>query len=343
MEEWVGAKWNQLVTRLADDNFWAARVTLDEMRREIGLLFRAGGGAAQKRLAAADSSQKVFGNQKFWAKMAGTGKKAALATSESDGLALPPFFAVFDDKSLNQKAFLWLAALASSEDFLNPEMSWIAQNVFLTKRVFENFPGLKKTYKALCVAHLKQRPDPKTLKGEARGWEEKIQWALVNLDVPPDSESVKQSAVYPVYLWLNFRESQESSVPKNAKNSPALPKAAGESQAEDKTRRRAKRVKKDENKAPFVMFFRIESLLSWADFLNINRADDEDENPDALKYAEDMKELSIDSNGERAASRIRFDLDLPAESEDDAFLAGGILLPEWDYKKAALKDDFCKV
>ena len=344
MEEWVGAKWHKLVTRLADDNFWAAHVSLDEMRREIGLLFRAGGGAAQKRLAAADASQKVVANRKFWAKIAGTGTKAALATSESDVLALPPFLAIFDDKALNQQAFLWLAALASAEDLVDSKMSWIAKNVFLTNQVFQQFPGLKKSYKTLCLAHLKQRPNPAHLKGSARQSEEKIQAALVNLTTPEDSESIAQSAVYPVYLWLNFKDSpvtlpsqKNQKTPKNRDNTES------EIEGEDKTRRRAKSVKKDDNKAPFVMFFRAESLLSWAEFMNINRADDDDKNPDALKYAADMPELAIDKNGEKAASRFRFDLDLPAAEQDDAILKGGILLPEWDWKRAVLKPDFCAV
>ena len=344
MEEWVGAQWHNFVTHLADDNFWRARVSLDEMKREIGLLFRAGGGAAQKRLAAADASQRVSANQKLWVKLAGSGKKAALATSESDVLALPPFFAVFSDKKLNQQTFLWLAALASAEDSVDEGMSWISKNVFLTNQVFAQFPGLKKTYKSLCLAHLKQRPNPKNLKGLAQINEEKIQYALINLKTPEDSESIQQANVFPVYLWLNFKQTPDSfAPPKNAKKPNQNKENQSQLEGEDKTRRRTKAVKKEDNKAPFVMFFRAESLLSWADFLNINRADDEDKNPDALKYAADMPELAIDKNGEKAASRFRFDLDLPAASEDDAILQSGILLPEWDWKKSLLKPDFCAV
>jgi nitric oxide reductase NorD protein len=54
-----------------------------------------------------------------------------------------------------------------------------------------------------------------------------------------------------------------------------------------------------------------------------------------------MEVMSVTRDQSTIASRIRFDLDLPAAASDDRPLGAGILLPEWDYKRASLRPDYC--
>jgi nitric oxide reductase NorD protein len=100
-----------------------------------------------------------------------------------------------------------------------------------------------------------------------------------------------------------------------------------------------------ENESPLLMMFRAESLLSWGEYVKVNRALDDDENPDAGRAAEDMDRLSIaeDDQDQRVASKVRFDLDLPSAAADDIPLDGGVLLPEWDHRKRELRKDWCRV
>ena len=56
-----------------------------------------------------------------------------------------------------------------------------------------------------------------------------------------------------------------------------------------------------------------------------------------------MDVLSVTRDSSSTASRVRFDLDLPAASEDDLPLGPGIKLPEWDYRKRLLVPDYCCV
>ncbi|MBN8487693.1 MAG: VWA domain-containing protein, partial [Burkholderiales bacterium] len=53
MEEWIGQQWHRWVTHAASREHGDAAVTLDEMRRTLTLLFRAGGGDAAVRLSPA--------------------------------------------------------------------------------------------------------------------------------------------------------------------------------------------------------------------------------------------------------------------------------------------------
>jgi nitric oxide reductase NorD protein len=108
-------------------------------------------------------------------------------------------------------------------------------------------------------------------------------------------------------------------------------------------RYQAKRTEMPDNESPMILAFRAESLLSWAEYIKVNRALDEDANPEATTLANDMDKLTVAQDGERVASKVRFDLDLPSAAEDDLPLGPGIPLPEWDWKRHELRPDFCRL
>ena len=66
MEEWIGQWWHRAVMRVAEPDRADVRVTLDEMRRSIALLYRAGGGDAAVRVAPVADSR--HGGPRGWIK-----------------------------------------------------------------------------------------------------------------------------------------------------------------------------------------------------------------------------------------------------------------------------------
>ena len=50
MEEWVGGLWHKYITRKANPEFDDARVSFDEVSKSVGMIFRALGGNAVKRI-----------------------------------------------------------------------------------------------------------------------------------------------------------------------------------------------------------------------------------------------------------------------------------------------------
>jgi nitric oxide reductase NorD protein len=75
--------------------------------------------------------------------------------------------------------------------------------------------------------------------------------------------------------------------------------------------------------------------------VRVNRAFDEDEDPNAKDAARDLDQLSLIRDGETAKSRVKFDLDLPSAAEDDTPIGPGISLPEWDYRKEVMLEKHC--
>jgi len=367
MEEWVGQQWHRLITRAADRNHASAAVALPDMERAIGMLFRAGGGASAVRVSTA-AAQRIGGARGLLQRIAGSGTHAELPRLEPETLALPARIAVFPQAELNRALYLWLAALAASrsddpgfegsdgDGFDTPTTGWIGLNLRATRRALQRFPGLRSRHARLVEAQLALRPELQRLRGAALEAERAVQAALRRQPdertaplglLGPLAERLQPGDVAPVWLWLESAPATPPSV--NARQA-AEPGEDGENAAgkqadtqSDRKRRHAEEVKDERNNAPLMMFFRAESILSWGDFVKVNRASDEDENPDALAAADDMEVIAVAPDGERAASRVKFDLDLPSAAADDSPLGPGIRLPEWDWKRATLQPEHCSV
>jgi nitric oxide reductase NorD protein len=335
MEEWVGKQWDRFIRRAASRQHEAAAVALPDVQRSIGLMFCAAGGASTVRLAPA--SERAVGGARDWIqRVAGTGTHAATGRLEPEALSLPPRIAVHADPALNRALYLWLAALAAH---IEPCGDWIADNRRATQAALLTFPGLRERHRQLLVAETALRPDPSRLRGRAADAERAVQAALAGQggDAFP---SVSPDGVAPVWLWLDTTAAPRlAAVPREQD-----PPAAGTERpptTQDARRRKAQAVADERDKAPLMMFFRAESILSWGEFVKVNRASDDDEDGNALAAANDMDVLAIAPDGQTTASRVKFDLDLPSAAADDRPLGPGIRLPEWDWRRGQLIENHC--
>ena len=354
MEEWVGERWHRFIWRAADASFPRAAVQLQEVQRPVQMLFRAGGGDPLVRVVPA-TAQKVGGARGWLQKLAGQGERAALSTLDEQTLALPPTIAVFDDRQLNRDLYLWLASQGACHQAT--PAGWLADNVAATQRALQRFPGLRQRYRRLLDAHLAQRPDPARLHGSARDIEQAVQQALRGM-APASSpaaagqtlpaNTAPSAVVAPVWLWLQAVQGSPNASKSIADEAdPASAKNRSEPKEpvkNDPKRRRAERTEDTTSKDGLVMFFRAESILSWSEFVRVNRTGDDEDNQDYSQVADDMEQLHLANRkpGETLAARIKFDLDLPSASADDMPVGEGEPLPEWDYQQQRLVPDRCR-
>lgn len=339
MEEWVGEQWHRFITRAASGRSARAPVRLEDMQRSIGLLFRAGGGEHSTRIAPAGHS-RVGGVRNLLQRMAGSGTHARLGQWQNDVLALPPEIGVFDDAARNRQLYLWLAALGAH---LQPSGDWLGDHIAATEAALRTFPGLRPAYEALRAAQLAERPDPARLRGNAAQAERALQLALRGQHTP--GLNLSHHDIAPLWLWLTLPKAGAAQATKalGAPDKEGQDSPGQQAKTKDARRRAAQSVEGERNGTPMVMFFRTEAILSWTEFTRVNRDEDDDDDGNQLNAANDMDELHIAPNGEAAASRVKFDLDLPSAAQDDLPLGPGEKYPEWDYRRALLQKDHCAV
>jgi len=340
VEEFVGKYWHRLVTRGAQRDYPDARVCLEEIERTVGILFRAMGGDGGLRVEPAAETENDA--RRGWLqRLAGTGKKLELGWCDDQALRLPSEISLYPQRELNRKLYLWLAALAAEDDSIennNTGEGWLLRSQRLSQRVLQRYPGLGQQYHALVEAELARRPDPVKLPQAEAQQENDIRQALSRPgSVTSDSQCVRSPE--PVYLWLHPNPPRPA--PDANKEDGGDATAGGSVKGRDNRRRRAVRVDQPEKQGG-LMLYRFESFPSWAEYVRVNRESEEEEDEaTARQAADDMEVMSVTREQSTLASRIRFDLDLPAAGSDDRPLGNGILLPEWDYKRSSLRPDYC--
>ena len=334
MEEAVGKLWHNWITRAAQTEFPDARVELGGIQKKIALWFHAFGGDPALAIKAATREQ--WQARRSWlARVAGVESHVQFAWKNDQDLYLPGAIALFPQQDLNESLYLWLAALAGSDEATD-RADWITASQQQVLRTLEQWPGLRKTYDRLVQTHLALRPAPDTPALQAA--ERIIHQALLQPGSVPAS-IVDPRALTPVPLWLHPFPPARSS----ADNTPPADITAESDQVSEidtDHRRQGKKVehsKADEG----LLAFRLESLFSWAEFVNVDRPQEDDEELGAKTAANDLDEFAVSKKSGTVKQRLKFDLDLPGSDYDDTQLREGIKLPEWDYRKNILQPDHC--
>ncbi len=342
MEEWVGGLWHKYITRKANPEFDHARVSFDEMNKSVGMIFRALGGHAVKRIEAA-TGREYLSRRSFLQKISGDTQLVSLAWQDEESLRLPESLALFNDKSLNYDLYIWLAVLASQHTGCFSH--WATDNQLLVVDVLKKFPALRNRYTRLAQAFVASRPDVNTLPNA----EKEMEQAIVNAILTPGSVTefpMVNFAPKAVYLWLYPSSSSDDVLMSEYQEV----EGEGEDEAEKKnsvkksqtSRKEAERVDSPDERNG-MMIFRLESLFSWSEFSKLDRGcDDSEDDEDMSGTVEDLDKITLAKQQEQQRSgQIKIDLDLPSASEDDIPLGEGIKLPEWNYKKQTLEEDRC--
>ena len=340
MEEFVGKIWHTWVTKTAGGHYPEAAVTLKDIEKTLGILFRAFGGDPGLKVAAA-TTETHTAHRRLLQRIAGSGDKVTLARLDAETLRLPPEIAVFPDTSLNRDLYLWLAALAACDDA--PELPWHLRNQQATRNTLLHFPGLKPRYERLLEAHLALRVAPEAMRDDEATQEQALRQALRepgSVKRLPPLFHRESRPPQPIPLWLT--SSPTGAARTNADENDTIPGEGSGSSSVDSPAHKAEQVETPKNDSPFLLMFRAESLLSWGEYVRVNRAFDEDDNPNP-DAAKDMDQLSITRDTQTRVSRVKFDLDLPSAAEDDELIGPGIPLPEWDYRKSLLLPDHCRL
>lgn len=321
MEEWVGKLWHRWVTRAAGGHHPAAGVELKTLARPLAIYFRALGGDPGLRVAAATDDRQA--HRRHW-----------LARRDDNTLRLPPLIDAFADPALNRDLYYWLAALAASLDAfpaIADDPAGLRRQQAATVHALARWPGLAPRYGRLVAAYLPCRPDPAHLPAGEAEREIALRQALT---VPGSVDRLPAVAA----------DAPPASRPASPSDDADSSASSGGTQSADSAHR-AEHIEPPAEKHGLLMYFRAESLLAVAEFLRVNRSVDDDPDPHAADAARDLDQLALATPeaGERLASRVRFDLDLPSAAAADLPLGPGLPLPEWDYRKGVLLDDHVRL
>ncbi len=339
MEEAVGKYWHTFITRVAERHYPAAEVRLDAIKSKLAVWFRVLGGDPSVRINAA-IPRKLGQPTTVLQKIACINRSLPLASLGEDCLYLPGRFAGFSEPSFNEAVYYWLVAMASTGTNMSGA-NWLASNVSMTRKVLTHYPGFERRYFQLIKAYflecMKYQPSNRRVAEHEAIIRRVLAYPFLEHDkvenCPP---------VHWVPLWL-YPDVPMRSGAVTVGDEGDTTACEGEQKKLEQQDGRQGEYREMPKRDDGLLATRLESLFSWAEYVGVDRPVDEDDGDEAQAVMNDLDVISLSRDGRTTASRLKFDLDLPAEREDQVRLGPGILQPEWDYRKRIMRPDHCLV
>ena len=367
-EELIGGLWHRLVGDVGKEvQFPQAAVTLKQNQRRLEIFFRAIGGQSGVVIKSI-APQSIEYRKKRLARIGHGSSLVTKARFDGDCLFLPETLQHLPHREDNERLYKWLTAFAAmtgskypelQSDPLQGDLAFMRFAFQITDQIFTQFPGLKKLHDHLLPELLQHRParslpDQETaiedcilafLGGAPPSGLAQTFWNIITSSDEAALSTIKAKPGYktflPLILWGEIspikREKMDRRLPEKEDATPAI-------ETDQEQARKAKRQKSDEVERddPLVLH-RFESILSWSEMMNINRGIEDEEEDTARKAADDHEEIGLADLSRKAATKLKFDLDLaPSDVEHDS-LAAKHTYPEWDYRVNDYHIDHCRV
>ncbi|KUJ73450.1 nitric oxide reductase D protein [Ruegeria marisrubri] len=356
-EETIGKLWHNLASRLdAPEAHEGAAVDLAQVGGRLAVLFRGLGGSPGVELRPV--SPEVSHHRLSWRRRLGTEVELApRASFDGEVLRLPDRLAVYPVREANGALYVWLAAAAAhagtridESDPLRADLRALQAAQAMVDATLEDAPGLRPLYTELCKGFLHQRNVP-NLPGTEAAVEALIRQMLGDpAPLPPEAEQLQTlgddlkaprgyQPFRPVPLWpelraVAFSEHHEA----ESRDTDGPPEESGE-----KTHRARRRKSDQAERNDSFILHKFEAILSWAEFLNLNRRIDDDDPDNAKKAADDQDEIGLGQISKAPPTRLKLHLDLAPEDVDRERLSGRILYPEWDVRTGQYLPDHVNV
>ncbi|WP_323005933.1 nitric oxide reductase activation protein NorD [Pseudorhodobacter sp.] len=337
-EETMGKLWHELASRLdAPSSHDEARVNLTEVGGRLAVLFRGLGGNPATEIKAV--GEEISRHRlSFLRKLGTAAERTPRASFDGESLRLPESLAIFPAREANAALYLWLTACAAhadpalmpaTDDPMQADIAAIAAAEQMMHNTLVHAPGFAALYRDLCAATLATRPRPALPSAEA-AIEAHIRHALGDPAPLPDLPTKtprRYRPFRPVPLWPDLRHvsfSAETQVEARATDGIA-------EEGEGAKTHRAKRKRADQaDRNDSFILHKFEAILSWAEFINLNRRVEDDDDDSAKKAADDTEEIGLGQISKAPATRLKLHLDLSPEDVDREQLSGISTYPEWD-------------
>ncbi|WP_170332375.1 nitric oxide reductase activation protein NorD [Ruegeria arenilitoris] len=356
-EETIGKLWHTLASRLdAPEVHVGAAVGLSEVAGRLAVLFRGLGGSPGVELRPV--SPEVSRHRLSWRRRLATEVELMpRASFDGEVLRLPDRLAVFPAREANGALYVWLAAAAAhagtridEDDPLRADLHALIAARAMVDATLEDAPGLRPLYIELCKGLLHQRSVPDLPPTEAA-----VEGIVRHMLGDPDPLSDRAKAFLemeaevaaprgyqsfrPVPLWPELR-----AVGFSEHTEVENPETEGDPEESGEKTHRARRRKSDQaERSDSFILHKFEAILSWAEFLNINRRIDDDDPDNAKKAADDQEEIGLGQISKAPPTKLKLHLDLAPEDVNRERLSGRILYPEWDVRTGQYLPDHVNV
>ncbi|MEA2073761.1 MAG: VWA domain-containing protein [Campylobacterota bacterium] len=325
-EENAGKGWEKFISKKADASFLDASVSFSSHSKALKIFHHLMGADQGKELHVTDK-RFVNTSRSFLEKISNSGNSFFLSWQDEKALYLPATLSYFPTKKQNETLYYWLVAMSVKTQNFSGNL--LSKNFSATQSLRETYPGFKLFYDEALELLLERNDRLSFVKS-------------LDEENLTDENSLQNLDTYPCPFWI---------YPPVSKNTPYSDFEDEEepSRGEDEEKKETLEMKKKANKMDdkketdgFVAFLP-ESIMSILEQVNVDRAEDDSFDEDAMYNAEDLDEITLGQKKANLNARIKMDLDLAPSRKEEYPLGSGTFLDEWDYSKQTYLQNYVKI
>jgi nitric oxide reductase NorD protein len=323
MEEHIGKVWHKYISKKAIKSYDEQKVYFQDLKKILKIFYHLLGGDKAKDILITDK-RPIFKQRTLIEKVSGVGKSFFLPWQDEKALYLPASLSCFSKKQDNEMLYFWLVAMMSKT--IIKQNNLIIQNIKNTNELLNTYEGFNSFYERCSNELFENHEELSFIK------------SLNEKDLRNESTNIQ-----PFYLWI-YPALNSKKILEDFEDDEEL-EGVKKDPSKTETLQMKKQVNKmdDKKKTDGLLMFLPESLMSILEQVNVDRSEDDSFDEDALYNAEDLDEITLGRKKANLNARIKMDLDISSNSQEEFPIGKGFFLDEWDYKKNAYLENYVKI
>jgi len=308
MEEYIGKVWDRYITKHKTKLYENEKVLFTDIKKSLQIFYHLMGGEKGKDLQITD---KKFQNKSetFVEKISFGGDYIYLPWEDEKAIYLPPSCSFFTTKEENKTFYFWLVALLANTNITSN--NFLSQNKKGVLFLVDTFDGFDAFYTKASTSLVATFP---------------------KLETFPIKELPYLQGQYPFPLWIYPKNSSLKYINEEDTNEE-IQRESSKNKVDTLEMKKEAKSLSEKRKTDGFLSFLPESLMSILEQINVDRAENESFDENALYHAQDLDEITLGDKSANLASRIKMELDLQNHQSEVYPLGNGHCIDEWDYTK----------
>ena len=323
MEEHIGKVWHKYISKKAIKSYDEQKVYFQDLKKSLKIFYNLLGGDKAKDILITDK-RPIFKQRTLIEKVSGVGKSFFLPWQDEKALYFPASLSCFSKKQDNEMLYFWLVAMMSKT--IIKENNLILQNIKNTNELLNTYEGFNSFYERCSNELFENHEELSFIK------------SLDEKDLKNETTNIQ-----PFYMWI-YPALNSKKILEDFEDDEEL-EGVKKDPSKTETLQMKKQVNKmdDKKKTDGLLMFLPDSIMSILEQVNVDRSEDDSFDEDALYNAEDLDEITLGRKKANLNARIKMDLDISSNSQEEFPIGKGFFLDEWDYKKNAYLINYVKI
>lgn len=316
-EEDIGKAWDKFLSKKTIISNKEAEVSFTEHSKSLKIFYHLLGGDKGKELKITDK-RSVKKSRTLLQKVSGYGKSFYLTWQDENAIYLPPKLDILPTIEENKMLYFWLIAMSTKVNAT--KSNTIKENQKIAKYLCDKYTGFNSFYNEACKYLISKIPE---------------------LSYVNETES-SQEEKHPFIMWIYPSLNKNSSLTNTNEEDETQENRKDDKVESLNMKKKANQID-DKKETDGFMAFIPEGLMSLLEQVNVDRAEDDSFDEDALYNAEDLDEITLGQKKANLKARVKMDLDLKPDMSEEYPIGKGYHIDEWDYTKEKYLKNYVRI